>query len=756
MKYRFLYIAILLSLCSHKSLFAQTDFYDQDRIQEIRIYFDTPNWDQVLDSLYVEGLRNRMPCSVEINGTRFETVGIRYKGFSSAATNRVKNPFNIDLDYYVDYQSYQGVDKIKLSNVIQDPSFVREVLSYEIAREYMPASRANYANVYINDTLWGLYTNVESVDDQFLMAQFGSDFNTFIKCNPHEIDLNGENANLSDSPGTDSTDYYEYYTMKSETGWRDLYKLIDTLNNHTDRIESVLNVDRTLWMHAFNYSLVNFDSYIGYAQNYYLYKDEHGIFQPIIWDLNMSFGSFRFTDASEYFSGFNVQEAKINDPLSHYNTFSVHPRPMLRNLFENDTYRRMYLAHIRTIVEEQFLTQDYYTRAQTFQSLIDTAVANDQNKFYPYADFLTNLDTTVSDLIEYPGIHDLGEGRAAYLSAYPGFQGAPSLTDQTTVPASVYIGEGINLTVEVPAADSVIVAYRFEEGAPFVQVAMLDDGTQGDGAAGDGVYGWSIAEIGPAVQYYFYAENDSAGAFLPARAAHEFFLIQPQVNPMDVVINEIGVISTAAADPDGEFDPWIELYNPGNFEIQVTDMYLSNRTDQPLLWALPDTVLPARSYLTLWADSETQQSGLHTNFTLLESGGELVLSYGDGIVLDQLSYGIQNPITTLGRYPNGTGDYVEMLPSYGRPNNFVQSPVVKEDLFVYPNPAIEELNIKVNQNTPWYLEIITADGRLLLPKSEISDGGIYTLDTSSLLPGLYYVRATGDEFLATRKVIILN
>ena len=52
--------------------------------------------------------------------------------------------------------SLQGINKLKLSNVIQDPSFIREVLSYEIARKYMPASLANFANLYINDTLWGL------------------------------------------------------------------------------------------------------------------------------------------------------------------------------------------------------------------------------------------------------------------------------------------------------------------------------------------------------------------------------------------------------------------------------------------------------------------------------------------------------------------------------------------------------------------------------------------------------------------------
>ena len=86
-------------------------------------------------------------------------------------------------------------------------------------------------------------------------------------------------------------------------------------------------------MHAFNYSLINLDSYIGYAQNYYLYEDNSGRFNPILWDLNMSFGSFRLTDASSYFSGFSVLQAKTLDPLTHFNDISVFPRPLMRKLF---------------------------------------------------------------------------------------------------------------------------------------------------------------------------------------------------------------------------------------------------------------------------------------------------------------------------------------------------------------------------------------------------------------------------------------
>ncbi|MDG2440902.1 MAG: CotH kinase family protein, partial [Crocinitomicaceae bacterium] len=396
---------------------SQSDFYAIDSVREIRLYFFQSNWDEILDSLYVLGERERLAANVVVDGNSYLNAGVRYKGFSSYSENRIKNPLNIDLDFIDNGQNHLGHKKLKLSNVIQDPSFVREALSYEVARKYMPASRANFANVYINDTLIGLYTNVEAVDELFLENHFGTSDNAFFKGNPESLDLNGENSNLSDSPGPMIDGYFPFYKLKSdnEEDWFALQEFIDTLNNSTDNISEVLNVDRALWMHALNYTMINFDSYVGYAQNYYLYQDRHGRFNPLLWDLNMSFASYRLTDASDHWDGFTIEEAKYIDPLQHLNSFSVQPRPLIRNVISDDTKKRMYLAHIRTIVEENFDNQDYMSRCAQIQTKIDSSVLADTNKFYSYSDFTANLTSTVSDLVDYPGISELMDDRSVYL-----------------------------------------------------------------------------------------------------------------------------------------------------------------------------------------------------------------------------------------------------------------------------------------------------------------------------------------------------
>jgi len=746
----------LLVACSSSWLFAQGGLYDAEHIPEIRIYFEEENWDAILDSFYVAGEEERLLGAVEIDGTRLEGAGIRYKGFSSVSTNRIKNPFNISLDYATPGQEYQGINKIKLSNVIQDPSFLREVLTYEIAREYMPASRANFARVWVNDYWMGLYTNVEAVNKDFVEDWYGSRDMPFFKCNPEELDFDGENSELSNVHGSDPFSYVPYYDMKSDEGWEELYHLIDTLNEHPEHISKILNVDRTLWMHALNYALVNFDSYIGYAQNYYLYRDATGRWNPILWDLNMSFGSYRFSDASLYWNGFTIEDAKVLDPLAHYNSVSVFERPLLRNLFVNPTYRRMFLAHIRTIIEENIVNQDYYLRGLVLQQMIDADVAADTNKFYSYADFQDNLTLQVSDLIDYPGLTELMDARATYLSAYPGYQGAPMLTNAASSPVEIHVGEDAVVTARVEDADSVILYYRSNVVSPFQGIEMLDDGLHGDGAAGDLVYGATMTRIGYGQQYYLYAENDSSGRFLPEDAAFHYFSLSPKLIPGYLVINEVMADNQqTVTDPEGEYDAWIELYNQFQYPIEVDGVFLSDDPDQLEKWPLPTLDFAKKEYVQVWADEEVNQSGLHTNFKLDAAGGQLYLSYAGGYILDSLVYGPQDFVTSYGRYPNGVGPFVEMLPTFGLPNKRGSDPVLDADFFCFPQPADASLNLKFGSAGNQTLEIYQGDGRLLVSGIEISaTSSSFTLATEEWASGLYFIRLCSSEGCSTQKIII--
>ena len=753
-------IIAFISLIFTGKLNAQNDFYDNNYIREIRLYFTQPDWDHKLDSLFVAGLEERLLASVIIDGVSLDSIGVRYKGYSSVDTSTVKNPLNIELDYMITNQEYRGITKLKLSNVIHDPSFVREVLSYEIARKYMPASKANYANVYINDTLMGLYNNVQAVNKTFAETHFGSRYNSFFKGNPAVLSYpTGSNSNLQ-YYNSDTTSYYPYYALESVYGWTDLLNLIHILNNQTDSIENILNIDRTIWMLALDYSLVNLDSYIAYSQNYYLYMDNNKRFNPILWDLNMSIGSFRLSDGgTSAMTGLTITQAKNLNPCGLVN-YSISQRPLIKKILQNSTWKKMFLAHIRTIVNENFVTGDYYTRAQALQSLINNSVQNDFNKFYSYSDFLQNLDTTVGGtggMIQYPGIKDFIEGRTNYLSNYTGFQGAPAIT---IISDSLITGNEVWVSAKIDYPDSCFLAYRYGIYDRFVKIPMYDDGNHNDGIAGDSVYGTSISDA-VMIQYYIYAQNAAAGAFSPERAEYEFHTIQ-KINPTNVVINEFMADNQDyITDNYFEYEDWIELYNNSNNDFDLTGLYLSDDKSNYMKWPFPDTSIASHGFIVIWADNDLVQGPMHTNFKLSKSGEAIYLSYSSDNILDSISYGIQITDISYGRYPNGTGSFGSMLPTISSTNSpfSVDEIVFSPEVSVYPNPADNwfEINLKSYDLCKWHMEMITMTGKTVMSHEfVVNPTDVFTkrFDVGSFNKGMYLIKMSSEKEILIKKIII--
>lgn len=738
---------IALSLLLGVSLFAQ-DFYDLNTIQTIEITFAESNWDALLDAQKNGDEDYIMAQSVTINGEVLDSVGVKYKGNSTYSANQVKNPFHIELDTYKDHD-YDGYTDIKLSNAAKDPSFIREVLSYSIIRQYMDAPLSNYANVYVNGTLLGLYSNSEAISKKFVSDRFDSKNNTFVKCNP----IDGAGPGTSAYPNLVYIDdnissYSAAYELKSDDGWSELIDLCDTLANHVDDIESILDVNRTLWMLALDNMLVNLDSYIGgFTQNYYLYRDDHGRFLPVIWDLNESFGRFAQTGT------INLNSTADKQQMSHLLHSTESNYPLVKQLLSVPTYKRMYLAHCKTILLENFDNDAYYETGQQLQETIDASVKADGNKFFTYNNFLTNLNTDITSTggrrsETTVGITSLMNGRSDYLLALSDFtQTEPAISDisYSTTPI---VDEVLTITASISNATNAILAYRDDADDVFVQYPMYDDGNHNDGAANDGVYGAEIMATDNETQYYIYAENANAGMFSPRRAEHEFYIMNANyatVESQDLVINELLASNDyAVADQDGEYDDWIELYNNSASEINLEGYSLSD--NYSLLTKFTFTagaVIPANGYLMVWADKDTVQTGWHANFKLSSSSETLFLSDASGTVIDEISFSDLNTDDSYGRYPNGVGDFRAMAPTFGTENDETTSietdeVVQVESLSVYPNPVKSVLNIEVSNqtNNDTRISIYNLMGRVLYD----SPCAAHTqVDVSQWAPGMYVV-----------------
>lgn len=500
---------------------AQEDFYSVNTLQQIEIFFADDNWDYQLDTAKLGADEFTLADSVRINGFTYATVGVKYKGNSSYDSTFVKNPLHVSLDEFIE-QDYQGHSSIKLSNAYADPSMVREVLAYEMLRNYMHAPQSNFARVYINGDYIGLYSNNQHVGKNFCEDHFLSPEGVLIKGNPTVRPGPTTKSNLKYIDG-DSASYMNYYELKSDWGWNALVELCDVLTNNPATTEAHVDVDRMLWMLAFNNVMVNLDSYSGvFAQNYYLYQDTTGRFNPVVWDLNMCFGGFPFLGSGNSSMGsLDILQMQQLPIVVHANDVYW---PLIRALMNEPMYRRMYLAHVRTIAAEMIETAHYASRAMEMQTLIATAVEEDLNKFFSNSDFYNSLESAV-DIGNYdvPGVGTLMTARMEFLSSDTEFVlQSPEIVSWQTSNLAPALGESFTITATISGAQTVWLGVRHSSAAKFIRIPMIDDGLHSDGVAGDGVYGAEVTMSGDSLQFYFYGETEEAGVFSPARAQHEF------------------------------------------------------------------------------------------------------------------------------------------------------------------------------------------------------------------------------------------
>lgn len=749
---------------------AQTTFYDPAAIQKIELHFSQLNWDYQLDTSRY-GLDGYVIADwVQINGIQYDSVGVKYKGNSSYDSTYSKNPLHLALDEVIK-QSYQGVTDIKLGNGYADPSAIREVLSYSILQNYMDCPRSNFAQLYINGSYIGLYSNDESINKDFCSSHFNSSSNTFLKCNPIVIPGPTTKSNLKYIPGADSSGYYNFYELKSDYGWNELVALCDTVTNYPGSIGYNMDMDRVMWMLAFNSMLVNLDSYSGvFCQNYYLYKDKTDRFNPVVWDLNMAFGGFPSVGSgNNSMASLTIANMQQLSPTFH----ATDPYwPLINAVMSNPQNKKIYFAHARTLVNEQFTNSNYLTTAAQLQSLIDTAVQSDLNNFFTYTQFQGGLTTDQpfgSNTI--PGISNLMGPRLTYLQSNIDFAYiGPVISNVVPSVTNPFYNSTVTITASVANANTngVYLGFRYKKSQAFTRIFMYDDGAHNDGNSGDGVYGALLPVSSLHIDYYIYAENNDAGKFSPERAEHEFYNLQASIVlplPGQVIINEFlaGNI-TDTVNENGEHADWIELYNNSSVPVSLFGLYLTDDFSNPDKsgFSISDTIQP-HDFFMVWADENNSTATYHhCSFKLSQNGEGIMLSDGGVQVLDSISFGPQVNDESMGRCPDATGLFIS-LPQTSFDSLNCGLNIISElessrlQLNCFPNPVKDQLFISIaNQMIEdIQIRIFSVTGILLLERhiANASERELFSIDIHALENGFYFIEAENVHQHMVKKLI---
>ncbi|MFZ2286241.1 MAG: CotH kinase family protein [Bacteroidales bacterium] len=95
-----------------------------------------------------------------------DPVGFRLRGNTSR--NSQKKPFKVSFNTFTPGGKYYGVEKMNLNGEHNDPTVMRSKVMWDILRKWnIAVPGANHVRVYINGNYYGLYINVEHIDEEF-------------------------------------------------------------------------------------------------------------------------------------------------------------------------------------------------------------------------------------------------------------------------------------------------------------------------------------------------------------------------------------------------------------------------------------------------------------------------------------------------------------------------------------------------------------------------------------------------------------
>ena len=151
-----------------KEIGYENRLFDTSRVHTIDIAMD--NWDSFIETCENE---EYAVCDVVIDGEPYKNVGIRAKGNTSlsqvSAMNSDRYSFKIEFERYDSTKSYHGLDKLCLNNLIQDTTFMKDYLTYQLMGSFgVDAPLCSYVYITVNGENWGLYLAVEGVEESFL------------------------------------------------------------------------------------------------------------------------------------------------------------------------------------------------------------------------------------------------------------------------------------------------------------------------------------------------------------------------------------------------------------------------------------------------------------------------------------------------------------------------------------------------------------------------------------------------------------
>lgn len=605
---------------------------------DIAINPDTLNW-----------LYENVASNVEFHATFYytvaqqtdtvENIGFRLRGNTSRFS--AKKSFKVSFNTFIKGQKYLGVEKLNLNGEHNDPSIIRSFLGWHICEDLkIPGARTNHVKVYINGDYYGLYANVEHIDEEFIEKRYGHNFGNLYKC------LYGANLQyLGTDPQNYANNNYILKTNKEQFDYSRLMDLTYVISNTSPSnfpydLEPIFNVNGFLRYLAMETFISHWDAYSINQNNYYLYENRYtGKIEFIPYDLDNTFGI-------DWFLG-NLAERDI------YNWGDM---ILTDKILQNQVYKDRYSFFLNEIITKYVNTTSYFDAIDNKRDQISAAAESDPYRpldyGWSYTDFLNSYNQALGDHVTY--------GIKPYLT-----QRINSINNQIDLNPIAPIIEnvyhnfaGMNQDIKIKAnitddqpGFTAKVFWKFNE-SDFTAVDLINDSLDVYRA----VLG-SVSQSGT-VAYYILATDASGKTTRDPYAGT--YSMQFGSSSKQLVISEfMASNSEVIYDNYGETDDWLEIHNVGNQAVSLSGLYLTDDPGDQTQWQLPDVTLQPNDYYLVWADNDEEQGDNHTNFKL-SAGGEFIGIFdsfeNNNLPIDTLTFSEQESNVSYGL--NANGQYV--------------------------------------------------------------------------------------------------
>ncbi len=426
--------------------------YDEKVMRTFFLEFENSDWEKELSDFFNSDVD--VPAKLTVDGKTFNDVGVHFRGMSSymMIPEGKKRSLNLSLDWKNENQNLGGYRTFNLLNANDDPSILHSVLYSHIAREYIPAPKANFVRVVINGEDWGVYPSSQQFNKDFVKDFFGTTKGARWKAPGSPaghagLEYLGENID-------DYKKLFEIKTKDDAESWRALIQFCKVLNETpADKLEEalkpILDIDGALKFLALDVALINNDGYWTRASDYNLYRDEQGRFHIIPHDNNETFSAAggpgfgggpggRRGGGRPGRDGFGPQRgtnvvagAGTNSPMPQFGpggpgggfsrggNFELDPlvgiddssKALRAKLLAVPALRERYLGYVRDIAEKWLDWNRLGPLAKQYHTLIAEAVKADTRKLCSNAEFLGSLESQgTTEQAEQSGRRNFGPG----------------------------------------------------------------------------------------------------------------------------------------------------------------------------------------------------------------------------------------------------------------------------------------------------------------------------------------------------------